>query len=144
MVYVSMVYLKNDKGFIFISLLLSLVTAIITIPLLISVLQMNLIDDMYDHHSVNSFYYLIQNELLIAKDYNIHSDSLTILSTADEKIKFSKYNNVIRKQVNSRGHEIYLRDVKDFLILPLDFGFKIIIETLKGDIYGKSFSFYNF
>lgn len=144
MKFVFMALFKNSKGFIMISLSLSLLTAIIALPLLIHLFKMVISSNIYEHHSVNTFFHLINNELLRTKHYHVISNSLELIPYNDEIITFSKYNHFIRKQVDGMGHEIYLRDIKEFIVEKKKGGFKISIETLSGDIFEKRFSVYNF
>lgn len=136
--------LNNEKGFIYISLFLSLLTAVIALPLLMNLLEATNINDLYDHHSINTFFHLINRELPFVKNYDIGSNSIIFISYNDDVISISKYNHLIRRQVNGLGHEVYLRDVKNFSLEKEFHGFKMTVETLKGDVFEKRFSFYNF
>lgn len=135
---------NNEKGFAFLSLFLSLFTAIIALPLLLNLLQATNLPDLYEQHSVNTFFHLINNELFFVKEYQVRPNSLILKFYNDEVITISKYRDLIRRQVNGLGHEIYLRDIKEFIIEDQLNGFKITIEMLTGDIFEKRFSFYNF
>lgn len=126
----------------FISIIFSLTVVLLFIPLLTSLLHLQGNEDPYIHHSVNHFFYLVRNEFFKAKEAEVVNNTLYIKNSNNELITISQHKKVIRKQVNKKGHEIFLRDVKSFKIKKYAFGFLIQVEMLTGDQFEKSFSLY--
>lgn len=113
------------------------------IPLLMQVLKLSNYECNLDLYNINHFFYFLRNDLLNAVDYSVSNDEITMIMDNGFPHTYSKYQNVIRKQVFSLGHEIYVRDIRKFEVEEVISGFKIYIETVKGETFEKRFTFYN-
>lgn len=139
---VYMDYLCNDKGFTLISFLLVMVLISFTFPLISHVLKLTSFKSNYEDISVNHYFHFLRDELLDAVDYEIHGKTLFLQLPNGKKSSFRLYKDYILRQVNSEGHEIYLRNVKEIKFYPLSYGIQTVIVTTEGDRYEKSIILY--
>lgn len=142
-VFVYSHYLKNEQGFNFISLLTMITIIFLTLPFLSYALQTVKTTNNYGELAVYEFFRFIRDEMLQSHDYYIRDHTLYLLQEDNETITISKYDSLIRRQVNGRGHEIYLRGVDSFNLKEEPLGIKLIITTEEGATYEKFFTFYN-
>lgn len=139
------VYQKNEHGFTFFSVLVTLTILFTTLPLLGYLLKSVSYSSNYDDISVYHFFHYLQNDVTNAIEYEVKGDKISMqLQGEDEAMaSIGQYNQLIRRQVNGKGHEIYLRDVKDFTVTSLAYGFHVSILTLQGEHYEKTIVFSN-
>jgi competence protein ComGF len=135
---------NNEKGFTFIHLLLAITILTISLPFLSYLLQAASYQNDYSEISVQQFFQYMRNEVISAVDYRIRSNPPTLYLELENgnTAAFEQYGSLIRRQIDGTGHEIYLRDVSQVQFVKLDYGFQLIIATTEGDIYEKSFVFY--
>src|SRR5699024_3184082 len=128
----------SEEGFTLISTLISLSLILVSLPLIYHLVykvkytyefkltsyKMIVINESYIHIS----------EQMIAKD-----DGLHFYLPNDEVAVIEQYGKLIRRQVDNRGHEIYLRDVTNFETKNLEHGVKISIKLKNGEKYEKTF-----
>lgn len=147
--YVYTVYRKNEQGFTFFSMLLTMTILFITLPLLAYLLQTANYSSNYNEISTQHFFSFLQNDVIHANDYTVKDDTIEL--TVQEKCEkedaviatFEQYGKLIRRQVDGSGHEFYLRDVEDFTVKLLSYGMHVNILTLQGEHYEKTIVFYN-
>lgn len=138
-----MPYQPNEKGFTFITTLAMLAILAITLPFLGLTMKMVQPNTSYDELSINEFFRFIRDELIQSRSYYIKDNKLYLIQEYDKTAIISQYESQIQRQVNHRGHEIYLRDITEIIFTDDDFGLKIEITDMKGTIYEKTFTFYN-
>lgn len=147
MKYVYTVFQKNEQGFTFFSMLMTMAILFITLPLLAYLLQTVNYSSNYDEISTQQFFSFLQNDVIHASDYTITNDTieLTVQEQGDKEdatfASFEQYGQLIRRQVDGSGHEIYLRDIEDFTVNSLPYGFHVNVLTLKGEHYEKTIVF---
>lgn len=123
----------NNKGFTMLEMLFSfsifcMVAAFL--PLMFNLLFHNQsiegrIQDMEWGLFVNQLKKEIQ-----ASDYvNIVNGELTIIN-GEETVTFQKYQNVLRRRVNGKGHEVVLQNVKEIYFQNLGKFFQIQVINL--------------
>lgn len=132
---------KNDQGFVFITMLFTITIFFMTMPLVSSVLKAANDTSHYDEISVLQFFYFLRDDMIKATDYAV-TPSMVKLSIGDTVVTFEKYGTLIRRQVDGQGHEIYLRKVKEFSLIPLPYGFHAVIKSLNGETYEKTIALY--
>ncbi|HLS36181.1 MAG TPA: ComGF family competence protein [Bacillota bacterium] len=133
----------NEKnGFTFVSILFALVAISITIPLLMYLLELSIYQDNHEDISVFHFFHFIQDDLFLTQEYKIVDNQLYLTFYDGREVEITKYNDLIRKQVSGQGHEIYLRNVKNFIVEETNTGFTIYISNLAGDTFEKTYTFH--
>lgn len=132
---------KTERGFTLYTLLLVISVLIICIPIYGAILRAIPDKSYYDEISIQQFFQLLQQEC--NKATSIHADNhhIIMLSHNGERISFEQYGNLIRRQVNHLGHEIYLRDIESWNIVHVTNGLRIKITSLKGEHYEKTIQF---
>ncbi|MGM8213493.1 competence type IV pilus minor pilin ComGF [Virgibacillus sp. W0430] len=133
---------KNELGFTLIHYLFLLTILTISLPLLSSLLQSMPDDSTTDELSIRAFTHFIRDDVIRAIDFEVNSDVLTLYLYDGKRATVSKYNNVVRRQVNGEGHEVYLIGVKDISFVPHSEGFYMQVVSEQGDKYEKSIQFY--
>ncbi|WP_461180551.1 competence type IV pilus minor pilin ComGF [Virgibacillus kimchii] len=142
--FVSTATQKNERGFTFIHLLLAVSILSISLPFLSYLLQAAADQNNYNDISVQQFFQYMRNEVIQAVDYQIcsHPPELVLELKNGDTASIEQYEDLIRRQLNGTGHEVYLRDVAHMQLVELDYGFQINITTLEGDMHEKSIVFY--
>src|SRR5690625_567316 len=96
----------------------------------------------YNKMSIQQFYQYLRDNLIEATAFQVSEHSLELLLPDDNTAIYSMYGRLIRRQVDGRGHEIYVRDVKDITFTPLPYGMVTEVTSLEGDVYEKVLVFY--
>lgn len=138
-----MPYQLNEKGFTFITTLAMMAILAMTLPFLGLTMKMVQPNTGYDELSINEFFRFVRDELIQSRSYYINDNILYLLQENDKVTTISQYESQIRRRVDDRGHEIYLRDITEIKFTEDDFGLKIEVTDMKGIIYEKKFTFYN-
>lgn len=144
--FVFMAFQPNEKGFTFIATLVMLTILSLSLPFLSYTLKLTVPNTSYDELSVQEFYKFIRDELIKSTSYSISEDELHLVQreNRNEKVAIiSLKGKNIRRQVDGQGHEVFLRDIKYIEFKETQFGIEIIMEDLNGEVYKKSFVFYN-
>ncbi|MFD1850619.1 competence type IV pilus minor pilin ComGF [Oceanobacillus bengalensis] len=132
---------QHERGFTFITLLFTLSIIIIMSPFLGYLLRSVEYTSNYDETSVYQFFYFLRNEVIKSTDVTVHDEELIL--TQDPVIaKFNQYEDVVRRQVNGSGHEIYLRDVETITFQDSPFGVRVRVTNIQGDTYEKTIIHY--
>jgi|SRR5690625_4609169 len=141
--YVCLECMKNEQGTTFISVLISLFCIVITMPLIIHFLTFIHTSEADDDLAFQYFYIFIRNDALTATDVYIDENNrMYFYLPTGEIAKVEQYRDVIRRRVDEKGHEIYIRNIEDFSVQLLAYGIKIIITTEKGKTYEKTIATY--
>jgi len=134
---------SNEKGFTFITTLAMIAILVMTLPFLSYTLKISSPTTSYDELSVNEFYRFIRDELIQSYAISVANNKLYLLQEKDRTTIISKYGDQIRRQVDKKGHEVYLRDVADVVFIEDNYRIIVKITNKKGTTYEKSFTFYN-
>jgi competence protein ComGF len=137
-----MVIKTNENGFTLYTTLIAITIIAICITLQLAILRALHQNTYYDQISIQQFFNLIQREVIEANGYSVGKDIINLELENGEIATIEQYGTLIRRQVNHVGHEIYLRDIKSFAVYSLLNGFKIHIQTKKGDSYEKIIVYY--
>lgn len=136
-----MEYLINEKGFIFISMILALSITVLLLPLISQFIHAVKISSSYDELSINQFFIFFRNEFIEATDYEVTSERVILTLQDGRKAMFQKYNDLIVRRIDG-GYEVYLRDVRDLRFTPLSYGIQTKITSIEGEQYEKTITFY--
>ncbi|HLR54611.1 MAG TPA: ComGF family competence protein [Pseudogracilibacillus sp.] len=136
-------YWTNNKGFTYISVLLSFLIIFTTLPLLVFFLS--ILDDSPKKTSISvqQFFHIIQKNQYSALSLHVHENRIYYQRTKadkEEQVVIEQYKSFIRQKVEGKGHEIYLRDVDSFAIDEAEDYFTITLKLLNGDSYEKTFT----
>lgn len=149
---VSMGSLTHKNGFTFLTTLFMLSILALTLPFLGYTLQTVTPSNTYDELSVHEFFRAMRDELAASTSFKIVNNKLEltqelVLNSKKEEVNkitiISQYEDLIRRQGNSTGHEVLLFDVQDITFYESSYGLKISIINSEGKTYGKKFIFYN-
>lgn len=132
----------NEEGFTLLSMMFTIVVISLTIPFLMALLKAMPYTTNYNATSIQHFFYFLRDDLLLATNYSIQNNKLYLELTSGEIATIEKYDSLIRRQVDHKGHEVYVRDVKDLLFTNHPYGIQVMITTLQGEIYEKTIIFY--
>jgi competence protein ComGF len=137
-----MEFQKNEHGFTFYTVLFSLAVIIMCIPLYGAILKSIKDHSYYDEISIQQVFYFIQQDVIQAINYRVDNEKIYLTLIDGDTVTIEQYGPVVRRQVNGQGHEIYLRDIQDFKVQSLDYGFSLSITSSKGEYYEKTITFY--
>ncbi|WP_051681519.1 ComGF family competence protein [Virgibacillus alimentarius] len=144
--YVYMGFWKNERGFTFLSMLFTITVLLITIPLLAYIISSANYSSNHNEIAVHQFFHFLQNDVIHAASCHVSNNTVELVLEEDEEFVIASiemYKDLIRRQVDGKGHEIYLRDIREFNLKSLPYGFKVTIVDLQGERYEKTISFYN-
>lgn len=137
-------FIKDEQGFNFITTLTILAVISFTLPFLGFALQLVKQTTSYHELSVNEFFRFIRDDIVQSHSYYIRNNNeLVLIQENERKVSISQYDSLVRRQVDGKGHEIYLRDVEKLEIHPLSFGIRLVITVKEGESFEKEFAFYN-
>ncbi|WP_163969993.1 competence type IV pilus minor pilin ComGF [Oceanobacillus halotolerans] len=134
--------LQNEKGITFITILFSITILFLTLPFITSFLKISQISSYNDELTIHQFFHFLRDEVIAATNYEIEGSTLELEQSNGSQVTIEVYHNQIRRRVNSQGHEVFLRDIKDALFTKLPYGIRATITTLQGDTYEKEIIFY--
>ena len=95
-----------------------------------------------DELSIQQFYNFLRDEFISATNHSVSKNKVIIDDLEGRKVSFEKYNNIILRKVDGRGHDVYLRDVQDVIFTDVSYGFQVEIISLKGEAYEKTIMYY--
>lgn len=133
---------KNNAGFTFISLLITLMIISTTLPLLVQLTKTASYRTNYSELSIHQFFQFLRDDLIEATAFKVSKHSLELSLPNDDAASYSMYGRLIRRQVGGRGHEVYVRNVKNITFTELSYGVLAEVRSLEGDIYEKVIVFY--
>lgn len=115
-------YLLNNKGITLLPLLISISFLTLITPFLVQMLKFVLsIEPLYvsTDSELRHVHFHIQSELNKSIDQQLETNSITFINHDGSTVKYELYHNLVRRRVNDTGHEIIIRDVKEFKMTPL-------------------------
>jgi len=130
-----------EKGFTFITMMIILALLGIMLPFLGYLLESVQFTSNYDALSIQMFFQFLRDEVIRSEDFQIKADTL-YLEQNNDTTTIEHYENLVRRQVNGVGHEVYLMDVLDISFSQLPYGFRTTVTTLEGEQYDKTMVFY--
>lgn len=133
----------NSAGFTLIELLITLTIVTMTLPLLsVFFLHFTASPKMKEDVSVQQFFIFLRNDAMTASRVYSENNKMFFVLANEEVAKIEQYQQVIRRQVDGKGHEIYLRDITSFSVQDVSFGSKVSVTTTQGETYEKTIAHY--
>lgn len=134
---------KSEEGYSLLIGMLALTIIVISLPILLYGINKLRIEPINEGVSVLQFFIILRNETLLSEGIFSDQNRLYYRLETGETAKIEYYPpHLIRRQVEGRGHEVYLRNVKSFKTEELAAGVKITVITQKGDMYEKVIGYY--
>lgn len=130
--------IKNQDGFTLIESLLSLYILTFVSSLFIMLLATLLFktDDNAIHpFELENFVIQMQSEFREANEWSVDSNTVRMTTRYEERVTYTMYNKLIRRQVGGAGHEVVLQNVSAVHFEKLDNGIKLIITDTLGEIH---------
>ncbi|EIN5665717.1 ComGF family competence protein [Listeria monocytogenes] len=85
--------------------------------------------------------FLIQTRLELEKATNIQIDGNKLsFSNGKDLITYSKYNDLVRRQVNGKGHEPLLTNAKDYQLIKKEKQLHLTVQDSNTQIYKSVFA----
>ncbi|SDQ50456.1 competence protein ComGF [Virgibacillus salinus] len=134
--------LQNEKGFSFLSVILTSTILFIIIPFTGYLLNGVNFTSNYEELSVQQFYYFLRDDVIKSTDIKVEPTKIILNQHDGSVVTIEKYQDLIRRQVNSEGHEIYLRHVQNINYKSTAYGFHASITSTKGENFEKTIIFY--
>ena len=136
-------YCQNDRGYSFINMLLSFFIYTIIITSLTLILHF-LISNAQHPDDLKPFEWelfviQLQRELKEASDINVNRTEVTLTNKEGQDVSINHYQNLIRRQVFGRGHEIFLLNVKNVEFQQVNSGVSLTVKSDSGKIYQYTF-----
>jgi len=136
--YAYMDSLKNHNGFSMVSMLITISIILLSIPFVSYLLNSLSYTTHYESLSVNQFYLFLRDELIQSSNIEVNSQSISYKLENGDVATFSQYKDLIRRQVENKGHEIYLRDIDKISFETVTHGVRTTIKTSQGVTYEKT------
>lgn len=92
--------------------------------------------------SVQQFFIFIRNDIILAEHVYSVDQKIYFTLTSEETAVIEQYKDIIRRQVDGRGHETYLRDIETFGVEQFDNTIKITLADKEGRTFEKTFNLY--
>src|SRR5699024_10520471 len=89
----------------------------------------------YESLSVNQFYLFLRDELIQSPNIEVNPQSISYELENGDIATCAQYKDLVRRQVEYKGHEIYLRDVDQISFKKVTNGIQTTINLFHGQIY---------
>lgn len=133
----------NDKGFTFLSALLTITILFITLPFTTYLVKGINFTSNYEELSLQQFYYFLRDDVIKSTELIVEPTKVTLQNYDGSLVTIEKYQNLIRRQIDGQGHEIYLRNIQEALFTNTSNGFRVSITSTQGEQYEKTIIFYH-
>lgn len=137
MKYVSMI--KHRQGFTLAEVLLSLTVLMTALLILVPLLNQLRPEDWNADWSSHQFSQLLQEELNDATHIQTHENILSLTNREKETVTIEQYQNVVRRRVSGKGHEVWLYDINNIKFSSLPGSLRLHIEFKGGETFEKIF-----
>lgn len=85
----------------------------------------------------------MRDDIIRSTDFAIENQTISLTAIDGTNVTYEKYNDIIRRQVDGTGHEVFIqKNIKDLSFEKISYGVKAIITTTDGAIYEKKFTIY--
>lgn len=134
--------LRKDSGFTMVEMLISLVIFMM-LTILVAQIFVNVRVDFGKKNQLHAkeweiFTLQLKNEIRTSKDQSVLDHKLYLM-TSGNIVTIEQYKNIVRRQVDGRGHEIMLQNVADFQVKQD--GSVVIVQVIdyEGILYTRRF-----
>ena len=138
---VSMGLKKDEGGFTMISLLLTIVMIAVTMPIIIFLIQHLTVKPNDNHIIAHQFFTFLYHDTLTAENVEIVNNKIYFTLNDHETASIEQYENLIRRRVLGKGHEIYIREIDTFNVFPETFGYRVNLKMTNGEEYEKTIAY---
>ncbi|MGG3889236.1 competence type IV pilus minor pilin ComGF [Metabacillus fastidiosus] len=134
---------SNDCGYTLVNLLFSLIVYSIIISSLF--IMFHILNDQTKRstdlkaYEWENFINQMQREMNIAEELTVEENTIKYKNILGETVSIHQYKNLIRRQVNGKGHEIFLLKVKNVQFMKLAIGVNIHVISESGKDYNFTF-----
>lgn len=129
---------KLEAGFTYISSLIRLMIITISLPILLYGLSKVKVIPSEESLMIHQLYFLLQNELYMATHIAHDGKRIYYQLESGEIASIERYQSLLRRRVEGRGHEIYARNIQAVKIESVPYGINMTIETTKGGVYERT------
>ena len=139
---------KREQGFTLIEILLSILIVIIIAHLILQTMLV-LVPQTQKAKGINSrewelFLMNVKREIKSGESVQVSSNKLAILTSFPEEVtSIHRYKNLIRRQVDFKGHEVLLHNVKSLHVEQKDYYIKMTVIDLNDQIFSANLFYYN-
>lgn len=133
---------KSEDAFTLLSMVLVITILFTTLPLLAYLINSVSYSTNYDELSIQQFFQFLRDELMLATDYSVSNNMIVFHDPDGKKVSFERYNSVILRKVDGKGHDIYLRDVQAIYFTDISYGIQAEITSLEGETFEKTIIHY--
>ncbi|WP_194287412.1 competence type IV pilus minor pilin ComGF [Gracilibacillus oryzae] len=132
---------NKEAGFTLISLLVSIIITMTILAFSMQILHVILTQNSSHSFQTLQFFHFVEDELLGSQQFFRDDNKLAIINENNEKVTYSRYGNLVRRQVNGRGHEIMLRNIAEYTLEDTANNQILLrVETEGGQLFEKKFS----
>src|SRR5699024_8171544 len=105
--YAYMAYRKNEQGFTFFSMLVTITILFTTLTLVVLLIKPINYSSTYDDLAVHQFLHFLQNDVTDSIGYDVRDDMITLHVPGEEEAiaSIGQYKQLVRRQVDGKGHE---------------------------------------
>lgn len=136
-------YENNEHGYTFLNLILSFFIYSIIISSLTIILHFLLSHSQHPNdlkpYEWELFVIQLHKELKEANNLVVDKTEVTLLNKQGQLISINHYQNLIRRQVVGKGHEIFLLKVKSVTFQQVPSGVQISVVSEAGKNYSYTF-----
>jgi competence protein ComGF len=134
-------YAESKNGHTLIEAIIALAVLLMLsslIPLLFIPIQKQPPISQFEETSL--FFSMLGKEIREGKAIEVNNNSLYITLSNGTVLSFSKYHSLIRKQVNGLGHEVWVQNIREWVLEKhSDVLFAVKIIDTKGHEYRRFF-----
>jgi len=97
-------------------------------------------DHSYEELAIQQFFVHLRDELIQAHDVKIAAHAIyftAYLNGQEERTSIELYQDLARRRVSSRGHEIFLRNIDNLFFRKTESGLQVIVKSAGGKQYEK-------
>lgn len=130
---------KNDEsGFSFASSLLALFIISLSLPLLVFAMAKIRVLPSEESMMMHQLFFMLQNEVNQAVEVYHDDKRLYFRLTTGETAFIEQYQDVLRRRVEQKGHEIYARNIESISLTSVPYGIIVTIKTKRGGLYERT------
>lgn len=131
--------IQQEKGFTLIEVLMSLMIFFVVLSLLITTFHLasNYTVKRGEFHYFEWLVFIQQTKIELRESKNvwIYGTTIQFDKWTGERVTYEKYGTIIRRRVNSTGHEIMLQFIQHVSYEKEQTGIRVHVLTDKGDEY---------
>ncbi|MFD1736525.1 competence type IV pilus minor pilin ComGF [Bacillus salitolerans] len=77
-------------------------------------------------------------EIREAKKMVISDNTIELITTSGNSVTYKMYNQALLRQVNNKGHEIVLQNIRNFQVVDEEYSIRIDVTDLSDETYHVS------